>query len=533
MPVAHAAPEPATAGAPAGTAAVPAAPAGSLLLEVRSVSKSFPGVKALENVSLDLRRGEILGVCGENGAGKSTLMKILAGIYDPDPGGEVLLDGRPSTISNPHEALAAGLAIIHQEFELVPDQTVAQNIYMGREPRRLLGQLIDDRQQERDARALLRRLKIDIDPARRVRDLTVAQQQMVEIAKALSFDARILIMDEPTAALTDTEIETLFRLIRDFVTPETGIIYISHRMPEIKEITDRVTVIRDGQYVGTVTTADVEIPQIISMMVGRSIATDVRPPQREVGEPVLEVEGLSTRHLLQDVSFTLRRGEILGFAGLMGAGRTEMARAVVGADPTTAGTIKVGGREVTIRNPADAVAHGVGYLSEDRKRYGLLLDQSVRANIGLSSLRRFSNSVGFVRERGITEEARTQVRALRIKTPSVHQLARNLSGGNQQKTIIGKWLTRDCDVLIVDEPTRGIDVGAKDEIYNLLNELVRQGKSIIVISSELPEVLRLSDRIAVMCEGRITGFLDREEATQERIMELATLFSTESMGADS
>jgi ribose transport system ATP-binding protein len=506
---------------------------GTPLLQVRSVSKSFPGVKALDNVSLELRAGEVLGVCGENGAGKSTLMKILTGIYDPDPGGEVLLDGKPSTVTNPHDAQAAGLAIIHQEFQLVPDQTVAQNIYMGRERRRLLGQVIDDRRQERDARALLRSLKIDIDPARRIRDLTVAQQQMVEIAKALSFDARILIMDEPTAALTDSEIETLFRLIRDFVSPSTGVIYISHRMPEIREITDRVSVIRDGTYVGTVTTAETEISQIISMMVGRKLSTDVRPPERATGEPVLEVEGLSTRNLLRDISFTLHRGEILGFAGLMGAGRTEVARAVVGADPTTSGTIKINGRRVTIRTPADAVAHGVGYLSEDRKRYGLLLDQSVRANIGLSSLRRFSSGLGFVRERGITAEAEKQVKALRIKTPSVHQLARNLSGGNQQKAIIGKWLTRDCDVLIVDEPTRGIDVGAKDEIYTLLNELVRQGKSVIVISSELPEVLRLADRVAVMCEGRITGFLDKNEITQERIMELATLFRTETMGAAS
>ncbi len=496
------------------------------LLEVRSVSKSFPGVKALDDVSLDLHPGEVLGVCGENGAGKSTLMKVLAGLHAPDPGGQVLLDGRPAVLHGAKDAIEAGIAIIHQEFQLVPDQTVAQNIYMGRERGRLL---IDDRRQEREARELLRNLRIDIDPVRQIRDLTVAQQQMVEIAKALSLDARILIMDEPTAALTQTEIETLFRLIRDFVSPTTGVIYISHRMPEIKEITDRVTVMRDGQHVGTVATSEAEVGQIISMMVGRSLSTDERPPARRIGEPVLEVEHLHTRDLVRDVSFTLHRGEILGFAGLMGAGRTEVARAVVGADPAT-GTVRVNGREVSIRNPADAVAHGIGYLSEDRKRYGLLLDQSVRNNIALSSLRSFTNPLGLIRERGIAAQAREKVDALRIKTPSVNQIARNLSGGNQQKVILARWLARDCDVLIVDEPTRGIDVGAKDEIYALLNELADQGTSVIVISSELPEVIRLSDRIAVMCEGRITGVLEAGEATQERIMELATLYRSEAMG---
>lgn len=503
------------------------------LLEIRNVSKTFPGVKALDGVSLDLRPGEILGLCGENGAGKSTLMKILTGIYTADPGGEILLGGRPSTVSSPREAQLAGLAIIHQEFTLVPDLTVAQNVLMGQESTVGAGQFIRDSRQHDRASRLLTRLKIDIDTRAYVRDLSVAQQQMVEIAKAMSLDAQVLVMDEPTAALTESETATLFELIRDFVSPATGVIYISHRMPEIKELTDRVSVIRDGTFVGTVETAETSTAEIIAMMVGREVPTDVRPAARSIGEVTLQVRGLSTKALLRDVGFDVRRGEILGFAGLMGAGRTEVARAIVGADPIDSGTITIDGERAHIRNPADAVRLGIGYLSEDRKRYGLLLDHSIQANVSLSSLSQHRLGRFLVNDRRLRTLAQRHVTSLRVKTPSLRQRAQNLSGGNQQKVIIGKWLARDCDILIFDEPTRGIDVGAKEEIYELLEELAAAGKSIVMISSELPEILRLSDRVAVMCEGRLVGVVDNADATQEVIMNMATSFRDDAMGVAS
>jgi len=506
-------------------------PAAVKLLEIRGISKSFPGVKALKDVSIDLSSGEILGLCGENGAGKSTLMKLITGIYKADEGGEILFDGQRIDVNGPREAQHLGISIIHQEFNLVPDLTVAQNIYLGREPRKFRNSLLDDGALYSQAKELLGRLEIQIDPRRYLRDLSVARQQMVEIAKAMSFDSRILVMDEPTAALTDSEVETLFTLVRNFVTDQTGVIYISHRMDEIKELTDRVSVLRDGEYVGTVDTESTPIREVIAMMVGREITSSVRPKEREEnGRAVLEVQGLSTHTFLKDVCFDLREGEILGFAGLMGAGRTEVARALVGADHKSAGVIKIHGEEVSISSPADAVAAGVGYLSEDRKRYGLLLDQDVSANLALSSLGKFSSAIGFVNARAIVKAAERQVASLRIRTPSIRQTVQNLSGGNQQKVVIGKWLTRDCDVLIFDEPTRGIDVGAKEEIYDLLEKLTAAGKSIIMISSELPEILRLSNRIAVMCEGRITAVLTADEATPEVVMHYATLRQPEGHG---
>jgi ribose transport system ATP-binding protein len=496
----------------------------SKLLEIKGISKSFPGVKALRDVSIDLFRGEILGLCGENGAGKSTMMKLLTGIYKADKGGEILVDGNVIEVSSPREAQNLGINIIHQELNLVPDLTVAQNIYLGREPRKYGGTFVDDKALYAQSKELLERLEIQIDARAHLRDLTVARQQMVEIAKALSFDSRILVMDEPTAALTDSEVETLFTLVRNFVAPETGVIYISHRMNEIKELTDRVSVLRDGEFVGTVDTASTPIRQVISMMVGRELTSGHRPqPLTGAHKPVLEVTGLCTSSVLKDVSFDLREGEILGFAGLMGAGRTEVARALVGADHKSAGVVKIHGKEVSISNAADAVEAGIGYLSEDRKRYGLLLDQDISANVALSSLHKFSNALGLVNHRAVAKATNERVRSLRIKTPSIHQAAENLSGGNQQKVVIARWLTRDCDVLIFDEPTRGIDVGAKEEIYDLLGKLTATGKSIIMISSELPEILRLSNRIAVMCEGRITRVLTSEEATPESVMHYATL----------
>ncbi|MDT0317786.1 sugar ABC transporter ATP-binding protein [Streptomyces millisiae] len=491
------------------------------LLEVEGVDKSFPGVRALAGMRLTLRAGEVLALVGENGAGKSTLMKLLSGIHTADAG-EFRLDGRPYRPTSPRHALQLGISIIHQEFNLVPDLTVAQNIFIGREPRR--GRLLlDDRRLNADAAALLERLHLPLDPRAVVGELTVANQQMVEIAKALSHEPRVLIMDEPTAALNDAEVATLHEVIRRFSRPDTGVIYISHRMGEIKRIADRVTVIRDGEYVDTLEVATAATEDVIALMVGRAITSDARPTGvRADREVVLDVRGLSTRSLLDDVSFDLRQGEILGFAGLMGSGRTEVARALVGADPRQSGRVTLRGNEVHIGNPADAARLGIGYLSEDRKRFGLLLEQDVKANIALSALRDRFTTAGFVRDGALRARAEQLIEGLRIRTPSAHQTTRHLSGGNQQKVVIAKWLVKDCEVLIFDEPTRGIDVGAKDEIHRLLDELAAQGKSIIVISSELPEILRLAHRVVVMSEGRVTGVLEAAEATQENIMHLAT-----------
>ena len=495
------------------------------LLEATGVSKAFPGVKALDDVHFDLRYGEVLALVGENGAGKSTLMKLLAGIETPDSG-EFRLAGESFQPRGPRHAQELGISIIHQELSLMPDLTVAQNIFIGRE-QAAGGFLLNERALNRRADELFRQLGINLEATERVETLTIARQQMVEIARALSYQARVLIMDEPTSALNDAEVETLFGLIRRFKTPETGVIFISHRMDELARIADRVSVLRDGRNVGTRDMAETNPREIIAMMVGRDLSTDkpraTRPP---TGDPVLTVTGLSTKSLLRDVSFDLHAGEILGFAGLLGAGRTEVARAVVGADPRTSGDILFRGRPVDIRTPAEAAALGIGYLTEDRKQLGLLLNQSVRDNIVLATIPRFSPA-GFPRFAAMAAVAADYIGRLRIKTPSSAQEVMNLSGGNQQKTAIAKWLVKDCDVLIFDEPTRGIDVGAKEEIYALLDQLATQGKAIIMISSELPEVLRLSDRVVVMAQGRVTGVLARADATQERIMQLATDFSDE------
>jgi ribose transport system ATP-binding protein len=495
------------------------------LLQIEHASKRFPGVVALSDVGLELRYGEVLGLVGENGAGKSTLMKMLSGIHRMDEG-RILLAGSPVDIDSPRTAHELGVSVIHQEFNLMADLTVAQNIFIGREPRggRLL---LRERELNRRATALFDRLGIDMDVRREVRSLSVAQQQMVEIAKALSFDARVLVMDEPTAALNDAEVHALFGLVEGFRTSDTGVIYISHRMEELQEITDRITVLRDGRYVDTLRTADTSTPEIISLMVGRDIDLDARPRPRATdgAEPVMRVRGLSTRPLLRDVSFDLYRGEILGFAGLMGAGRTELARALVGADPVDGGTVHVNGGQVAIRSPADAARLGIGHLSEDRKRYGLLLEHDVATNVLLPSLSRYTGRAGVMRDRAGRSTASEMVRRLGIKTPSLRQPVRNLSGGNQQKIVIAKWLAKDCDILIFDEPTRGIDVAAKEEIYQLLNRLAAQDKAVIMISSELEEILRMSHRIVVMCAGRITGVLDTPDADQELVMEHATRFS--------
>jgi ribose transport system ATP-binding protein len=449
-------------------------------------------------------------------------MKILAGIYHRDAG-TIKFKGQEVEIASPRAAQDLGISIIHQELNLMGHLSVAQNIFIGREPHGRLRFVLDDKALNAKAAELFETLHLKLDPRVRVSGLAVAQQQMVEIAKALSFSSDVLIMDEPTAALTDTEIDELFRIIRHLRERGTGVVHISHRLEELKQISDRVTVMRDGRYIDTVQTAEAGIQSIISMMVGRTIF-EATPelPEHPDPEVVLEVRNLNRGRVIRDVSFQLRRGEILGFSGLVGAGRTEVVRAVFGADPHDSGEILVHGKPVAIKTPADAVRHGIGYLSEDRKRYGLALKMDVEANVVLASMRRFTGRLGrikFGRTKAVAEE---HVNSLAIKTPSVAQRTRNLSGGNQQKVVIAKWLTADTEILIFDEPTRGIDVGAKSEIYRLLNDLAQQGKAIIMISSELPEILRMSHRILVMCEGRITGELTAAEATQEKIMTFAT-----------
>ncbi|GAB2894793.1 sugar ABC transporter ATP-binding protein [Paraburkholderia jirisanensis] len=493
------------------------------LISVSRLSKSFPGVRALHEVRFELMPGEVHALMGENGAGKSTLMKILAGVYTRDSG-EIVYDGRPVDFSSPRDAQAVGVGIIHQELHLMNHLSVAQNIFIGREPRMGLGLFLDENKLNAQAREILGRMHVNLNPRTVVGTLTVASQQMVEIAKALSFDSRVLIMDEPTSALNDTEIAELFRIIRQLKERGVGIVYISHKMDELKQIADRVTVLRDGEYVATVSAHETSVETIIGMMVGRTLNDAARVENTaQAGDVALEVRHLNAGPLVRDVSFVLRKGEILGFAGLMGAGRTEVARAVFGADPIESGEILVNGASASIKKPCDAVKRGIGYLSEDRKRFGLATGMDVEANIVMSNLREFLSFNTFLRRTQMRKRALHFINLLAIRTPSATQPVRLLSGGNQQKIVIAKWLERDCDVLFFDEPTRGIDVGAKSEIYKLLRALAAQGKAIVMISSELPEILRMSDRIVVMCEGRITGELSAGDATQERIMHLATL----------
>lgn len=493
----------------------------SALLEMKGISKRFLGVRALKGVDFELRRGEVHALVGENGAGKSTLMKVLTGIYQPDDG-EIFFEGKPYAVKNIGEAQALGIAMIHQELNMMNDLTVAQNVFIWREIKK--GFWLKDAEMVKETQKIFDRIGIKIDPKMQLGRLTVGKQQMVEIAKAVSRDCKLLILDEPTAALTQTEIEELFRIMEDLKAKGIGMIYISHRMDEINRISDRITVMRDGEYVGTVDTASVTKDDVINMMIGRVVYEDPKTHSEvpDDAEVVLEVKHLSSGNAFNDVSFTLRRGEILGFSGLMGAGRTEVARAIFGADPHDGGEIFVNGKRVNIKTPEDAVKLGIGYLSEDRKRYGLLLDKSITENSALASIDKYTKGI-FINDRRAKAEAKEENLKLRTKTPSMDQLLKNLSGGNQQKVIIARWLIRNSDILIFDEPTRGIDVGAKSEIYTLMNQLTKQGKSIIMISSELVEILRMSDRVLVMCEGKKTGELDISEANQENIMRLATL----------
>ena len=498
---------------------------GDVILTMKDIDKSFPGVHALDHVNFEVRRGEVHALMGENGAGKSTLMKVLTGIYQKDSG-SITYKGQEVAFHNTREAQDAGIVIVHQELNMVGDLTVAQNIFIGREPKK--GIRVDDKKMIEDSKKLFQDLNIEIDPREKMSNLTVGKQQMCEIAKAISHKAEVIIFDEPSAALTEKEIADLFVIIRDLREKNYGIVYISHRMDEIKMITDRVTVMRDGGYVGTLITKDSTKEDIINMMVGRVIYED--PKEHSMVAPdapvVLKVEHLNAGKMVQDVSFELRKGEILGFSGLMGAGRTETARALFGADPKQSGKISIMGKdgqlhEVTINSPQDAVKCGIGYLSEDRRRYGCVVQKSVTENTTLATMEEFTNGI-FINKAKEKKVAEKYVNELATKTPTTDQLVVNLSGGNQQKVVIAKWLTRDSDILIFDEPTRGIDVGAKNEIYKLMNRLAAEGKSIIMISSEMTEVLRMSDRIIIMCEGKVTGCIDISEATQENIMDKAT-----------
>lgn len=492
-----------------------------VILEMKGIVKSFGPVKALKGVDFDLRAGEVHALMGENGAGKSTLMKVLTGIHDANEG-TIHYNGKQVAYSKPKEAMEDGIVIVHQELNMMNHLTVAQNIFIGREEFRH-NLLIDDGASIKKAKKLFELLKLDINPTEKVGNLTVGKQQMVEIAKALSMDAKVIVFDEPTAALTESEINELFVIIDDLRAKGVGIIYISHRMDEIARITDRVTVMRDGEYVGTVNTKETTKDEIIAMMVGRTIYEDPKAASAVADDApvVLEVKNLNAGSSVKDVSFQLRKGEILGFSGLMGAGRTEVARLLFGADKKESGTIFVNGKEVTINSPQDAIREGIGYLSEDRKRFGCIVDMTIADNTVMTNLDKYIKG-GLINDGEIVKVSDEFVKQLRTKTPSSKQLVRNLSGGNQQKVVIAKWLEQNSDILIFDEPTRGIDVGAKSEIYTLMNSLVAQGKSIIMISSELTEILRMSDRIVVMCEGRKTGELDISQATQERILALAT-----------
>lgn len=493
------------------------------LVQMTGISKFFPGVTALDNVSFDLRKGEVHALLGENGAGKSTLMKIIGGIYQKDEG-EVKIRGKTQEYSSVAQASALGIAVIHQELNMCRHLTVAENIFLGREIKK--AGIVDFREQNRLAGELLKELSLNIAPDTVLGSLPVSKQQMVEIAKALSTDADIIIMDEPSSALTERETKELFRIIKDLKGMGKGIIYISHRLEELENIVDRVTILRDGKYIKTANFSDISISEIIALMVGREITEKYPHEQTKRGKKIMEVKGISTSEV-QNISFELYAGEILGFAGLVGAGRTELVRALFGADRITAGEVVVFDKSVKLKSPRDAVRAGIVCAPEDRKKDGLLVNLDVRENIAIANLDTLSNPVGVLsskRERDMAERA---VKELKIKTPSLRSEVKNLSGGNQQKIVVGKWLMRDAKVIIFDEPTRGIDVAAKVEIYNLMNKLKRNGIGVMFVSSELPEVLGMSDRIIVMCSGRITGELGREEATQEKIMELATKFRTE------
>ena len=490
------------------------------VLEMEGICKEFPGVKALKNVDFKVKKGTIHALVGENGAGKSTLMKILNGIYSPDRG-KIKFDGKEVEIKTPHDAIETGISMIHQELTPIPEMTIAENIFLGRETTNRFG-LVDDQEINKKTEELLKHLDIRLNPKTKMKDLSIANTQMVEIAKAISYNSKLIIMDEPTSAITEKEVNKLFETMRALKKQGVSIIFITHRLNEIYEISDEITVLRDGEYVGTKAIEEVSEDHLIEMMVGRELKETFPKSIVDIGEVIFEVKNLSKQGVFEDINFSVKKGEIFGIAGLMGAGRTEVVESIFGITKPDCGQIFINGKLVDIKSPADAIKNGIGLLTEDRKLTGMFLPLTVRDNIIMANLNRFLKSSLFVNRRQVECDCNELIDQLKIKTPSLSRIAKFLSGGNQQKVLLARWLLTSPDILILDEPTRGIDVGAKAEIHKLIVELAKQGKAIIMISSELPEILGMSDRIAVMHEGKITGILSREEATQNLIMKYAT-----------
>jgi ribose transport system ATP-binding protein len=490
------------------------------ILEVRGVGKQFPGVRALHDVDFHLGKGEVVALLGENGAGKSTLMKILAGVQPPDSG-QLLVDGKPVTIRGVHDALGLGIALIHQELNLCDNLDIAANIFLGREPRKL--GMIDERKMRAESAEVLKRVGLDVLPTHALSDLTIGHQQLVEIAKSLSTNARILIMDEPTSSLTGHETERLFQVVKQLRSEGVSIIYISHRLGEVKELADRVVVLRDGENAGHLSRDEISHDNMVRLMVGRDISQFYARQAHEPGKVMLAVQNLVTpAHPEHELSFSLRAGEIVGVAGLVGAGRTEMLQVLFGVDEALGGSMEVAGEPVAFKSPRDAIEAGLALVPEDRKQQGLVLEMSVQHNIGLPGLRRHSKAQTMLNARQESKDTQEMIKAMRIRTPNAEQMSQYLSGGNQQKVVLGKWLALTPRVLLLDEPTRGIDVGAKEEIYQLMEKLAEDGVAILFVSSEMEEVLGMSDRTLVMHEGRLTGELQRHELSEEAIMQLAT-----------
>ncbi len=489
------------------------------ILVMENISKSFPSVKALDNVQLSVKKGTVHALMGENGAGKSTLMKVLIGLYTPDSG-KIIFNGQPVILHDTAAALKMGISMIHQELSPIPYMTVAENIYLGREPMNKVG-LVDRKAMLSKTKGLLEQLDIHVDPASLMKDISIANTQMVEMAKAISYNSKLIIMDEPTSAITEREVEHLFSLIRSLKEKGVSIIFITHRIDEVFEIADEITVFRDGHYIATVPARETDKNSLISMMVGRELTNIFPKEEAEIGEVVLSVKNLNRKGKVNDVSFDLRRGEILGLAGLMGAGRTEIIESIFGIAKVESGEIFIKGQKVRIAKPEDAIRHGMALLTEDRRSSGIMGVLSVRDNMIIANLKQFTKR-GFLHNRLINETCNKERSRLDIKTPSMDQLINLLSGGNQQKVLVSRWLLTSPDILILDEPTRGIDVGAKAEIHRLMSKLAQEGKAILMISSELPEILGMSDRVIVMHEGCLTGEFTRAEASQENIMRAAT-----------
>ena len=491
----------------------------TVFLEIKDISKSFPGVKALNKVNLSVRKGEVLALVGENGAGKSTLMKILSGVYEKDEG-EILIDGKKAELNSPLKSQHSGISIIYQELNLLLNMNIAENIFLGREQRRKVREFVNKNEMHEKAKVLLDQVGLNVSPGTLVGALSTAQKQMVEVAKALSFNSKLIIMDEPTSSLTDKETNILFDIIRALRDKGVSIVFITHRIKEIFVIADRIAIMRDGEMVLVKHTAEINENEVISSMVGRSINDIYFKEKARIGEVILEVKNLSTRGFLKDINFSLRKGEILGFAGLVGSGRSEIVRAVFGIDPKESGDIFINSQKAVINNTVDALHHGIGFVPEDRKEQALIRIMNVRSNISLAALPAFKKGL-FIEKQKEAKVAQEYIQKLDIRTPSDRQIVNNLSGGNQQKVVIGKWMETSPKILILDEPTRGIDVKTKKEIYMLMSNLANQGVSIIMISSELPEIIGMSDRIIVIHEGRIKGEMSGENATQEAIMKMA------------